>query len=159
MATFKKNRSINAPYNGTGSSEKWRAWNFNSYQEMRENEIKMMKLIKTKYPYVPDVISSNDDFLEVSYVEGKLLNLYIQNTHDYSILDKLNNIFNWLRLQPLEDDLYFSFWDYNSENFLVDKDNNIWILDFDTCKLVKRSILEDDIDQQEAMINYLKMVS
>ncbi len=128
---------------------------FPSISAMTRAEIEIMDKAREFYPYIPAVVDYKESTREltVEKVEGEHIEDYALRTKDFSILQKLKDIFALFRKQEVElthryTDHYkkgfICYHDYDSTNFIVDSKGNIWLVDWDTAGLYPTSRLPDD---------------
>ncbi len=118
---------------------------FDSISDLTNHEIELMQCAKKCYNYIPQVIEYKNDKLIVENIKGKFLIDYLIDTRDLSIFNKMETIINnfssnyfWLKsnyINYLHDDRKNNGWlwyfDFKSDNFIIDKNSNIWFIDWD----------------------------
>lgn len=149
---FVKDRSENNPEWGAFKHEHF---DFESLDQMNDAEIEIMTVARELYPYVPKVIDYDRETkqLTVEKIEGETLDNYLYRTKDTSILEQLRYAISCLRAREVtlqhqgsyrEMTGYLAYCDYWDTNFIVDKDRNIWFIDWDIARLLPADRLKYD---------------
>lgn len=122
---------------------------FKNGNELIEHEIELMNCARQVYPYIPKIIKFENEILTVEKIIGKNLLEYLTETRDLTIFNKIEKIINnissnyyWLRKNyiNLKDDLrknfgFLWYFDFSSDNFIIDNYKNIWFVDWDLALL------------------------
>jgi hypothetical protein len=130
---------------------------FKDANEMIKHEIELMNYGKLVYPYIPKVIKFENNILTVEKIDGINILEYLIETRDFTIFNKMEKILNnfssnyfWLKTNysnNLNNDIrknfgFLWYFDFSNENFIIDKDKNIWFIDWDLGVLNPNNLYE-----------------
>lgn len=167
MGLWIKDRSPASLLNGIYGLGKPREYGFPSLEAMTLSEVEIMQKARELYPYIPEVINYDRETqqLTMTKIEGEHIDVYIKRTKDLSIIDNLKDVVKQLRSREISlnhryenyykpdeisfDDRqyrkgYIVYHDYHAANFIVDRDRNIWLIDWDTAGVYPEEKLSDD---------------
>jgi len=123
---------------------------------MTNHEIELMEYARQVYPYVPKFIKYENGIMTVEKIIGKKLLEYLIETRDLTIFNRIEKIVNnfssnyyWLKKNYINrvDDIrknfgFLWYFDFSSDNFIIDDDKNIWFIDWDLCVLNPSNLYE-----------------
>lgn len=161
MEYYIKERNEESLLRGFWGKGKVNMYGFKSLKEMTENEVKMMKKARDLYEYIPEIIEYDSDNkrLIVTKVDGENIDKYIRRTKDLGIIDKLEEGFSKLQKKKIVIDNeqgYIMNYDYHPGNFMVDKNKNIWFVDWDISGLGQDHNLIDDKNDRNEFKEFLR---
>ena len=151
MKTFLKDRSEYAYKNKCGHSYKY--YGYDSSESITKAEIEIMDRARDFFPYIPKIISYENYILTVEFIEGEHIDDYIKRTDNREIINKFTEAIS--KLQSVEIQLnnqsverydkgFICYHDYHFENFIVDRNENIWFIDWDISGLYPKHRMQDD---------------
>ena len=169
MESLVKDRSLKAFRNSGWGEQTWSAFNFDSHEQMCEYEELIMKAAKSVYPYVPKVISRScqENLLTVEKIEGEHLDTYLKRTLDISVIDRLIravkqfhncNISLPIKMNSRFSEGFIAYHDYTPNNFIIDKDGNIWFIDFNVSWIGNSPSKRDDLLNLMDLLNDLDKI-
>lgn len=107
------------------------------YRNQLNNEIKFSKVLR-EFPFLPKIrdYSIQDGFIIYDYIDGKTLNLY-HDLDDFMIINILIVVASYLEKLHKKNIVHC---DIKSENIMIDREGNIFLIDFENASLVNSRV-------------------
>lgn len=139
-------------------------FNFDSHEQMCLWEVEMMKYAREIYPYVPKVLDFDKDklILTVEKIEGETIDKF---KGDKEVIKKLEDAVDLFHSTEIEIQMEMKecynkgrifYHDYTESNFIIDKDKNVWLIDWNMSCLGKEWARADDLSNLKDLLRQLE---
>ena len=162
--SFVKDRSIQSFDKSCWGRDTYRMFNFDSHEQMCLWEVEMMKQVREIYPYVPKVLDFDKDnlILTVEKIEGETIDKFKGDTEVIKKLKDAVDLFHSTEIEIKMDlkerdnkgRIYYI--DYTEFNFIIDKDKNVWFIDWNISALGKEWTRSDDLRNLKDLLKQIE---